>query len=290
MVSVAGIATITGTSLFSLYYSYLAFRSPSAPPITPQDWYTNEKGEIAWQLSTKMYCPMAEFGNMPWAGLVEDFKYTKTIWWERYDVTGLVGYMPSQKTIYVVFRGTDSKPNEEMDFEEALVPYDDTWPECNCRVHDGVNTGVNAVYDDVDAEVRRLQAEYPDYEVQVVGHSLGGSLATLCQMKLIANGIDAHRIDIGSFRVGDFAFADFANSVMPQSARVVNFQDFAAHLMHRFQGYRHVDTEYYQMEDDSIRQCASNTEDPTCSYQWEWKLWSMSFEDHVWYYGHPYTD
>lgn len=57
--------------------------------------------------------------------------------------------MPSQNTIYVAWRGTDSELNEEMDFAWKLVPYDETWPECECRVHEGIDEGINGSHPSV---------------------------------------------------------------------------------------------------------------------------------------------
>lgn len=82
--------------------------------------------------------------------------HTKTVWWEDYDVTGYIGYMPSQETIYVVYRGTQSALNWELDFMVKKVSYEETWPECNCKVHEGVNMGINHINEEVFPEVVRL--------------------------------------------------------------------------------------------------------------------------------------
>ena len=63
-----------------------------------------------------------------------------------------------------------------MDADTNPTP-SDTWPECNCKVHAGFNRGVNRVWNDVFAEVSRLQAINPTYKVKVTGHSLGAALA-----------------------------------------------------------------------------------------------------------------
>jgi len=66
---------------------------------------------------------------------VTDFEYTETIYWDEYEITGYIGYSQQKETIYVVYRGTIGELNLKLDFEEKLVSYDDTWPECDCRVH-----------------------------------------------------------------------------------------------------------------------------------------------------------
>jgi putative lipase involved disintegration of autophagic bodies len=108
-----------------------------------------------------------------------------------------------------------------MNFDSKLIDYT-TWPECDCKVHRGVDRGVNGVYPQVLEEVLRLQAEHPDFIVEVNGHSLGGALAQLLSMKLLKDGIEAKTIDIAGFRVGDPDFAAFANQVSTDRFRVVN--------------------------------------------------------------------
>jgi len=102
------------------------------------------------------YCPFHKFADREFYGISEDFTYTASVSWEYYDVVGYVGYMESKKTIYVVMRGTVSKPNEDMDWDAILTDYT-TWPECNCKVHRGVDRGVNGVYPNILLEVTKLR-------------------------------------------------------------------------------------------------------------------------------------
>jgi hypothetical protein len=148
---------IAGTSLFSSFYGWLMFGPKGAPPIEPSTWYTNEKAELCWQLAAKVHCPLEDLAEAPWTGVVSDFQLTKTLHWPKYDVNGMVGYEESAETIYLVWRGTFSDLNYEMNNMNALVPYDDTWPECECRVHEGVNEGMNAIFPEALEEVQKLQ-------------------------------------------------------------------------------------------------------------------------------------
>ena len=107
-----------------------------------------------------------------------------------------------------------------MDFDSKLVDYT-TWPECNCRVHRGVDRGVSGIYAQLYLEVKRLQALKPDYEIQVNGHSLGAGLAQLTAMKLLKDDIKTKVIAIAGFRVGDPDFAAFYNEVTTDHFRVV---------------------------------------------------------------------
>jgi len=60
---------------------------------------------------------------------------------------------------------------------------------------------------DVIQEVQRLKAMFPNYAVKTAGHSLGGALALLAQLDLIAAGYEVTMYNFGQPRVGDKAFA-----------------------------------------------------------------------------------
>ena len=107
------------------------------------------------------------------AGAVEGFVATKVI----YNViSGYIGYLPSDKSIYVAFKGTTTDEEWVVDYDNILVDYT-IWPECNCKVHHGWYQAVENIWSDLFTEVSRLSALFPDYQVKVTGHSLGASLA-----------------------------------------------------------------------------------------------------------------
>jgi len=109
-----------------------------------------------------------------------------------------------------------------------LVNYE-VFPECNCRVHEGFQLAIDMTHPQVMEAISALSAEHPTAKVKVSGHSLGGALATLSSMKLIASGVPVTTITMGQPRVGDFDFADFANTIMPEFVRIVNYKDYAPH-------------------------------------------------------------
>ena len=119
-----------------------------------------------------------------YVGATAGFVATSVIYDPLWDVEGFIGYLPSDESIFVVFEGTQSQRQSDMDIDTNPAKYD-TWPECNCRVHAGFNRGVNRVWDDVLKEVTRLQAMNPTYKVKVTGHSLGAALAQLAGMRLV---------------------------------------------------------------------------------------------------------
>ena len=75
---------------------------------------------------------------------------------DEWDVNGFVGYLESDKSIYVTFRGTDSDKNMAMDLNIVLAPYT-MWPECaSCTVHAGFQEAYLQTADQALSEVRRL--------------------------------------------------------------------------------------------------------------------------------------
>ena len=104
----------------------------------------------------------------------EGFVPTAVLYDEPSDSQGYVGYMPSNNSIYVVFRGSESVANWLTDFD-ATQTYYETWPECNCKVHNGFYRAVQAMQPDALAEVKRLRQQFPWAEIKTAGHSLGGA-------------------------------------------------------------------------------------------------------------------
>jgi len=66
-----------------------------------------------------------------YSGAALGFIPTKVIYNPSNDVNGFIGYLPSDSSIYVAFRGTESLDNWMVDFESFKTNYD-VWPECNC--------------------------------------------------------------------------------------------------------------------------------------------------------------
>ena len=103
------------------------------------------------------------------------------------DTEGYVGYLPSDESIYVVFRGSSSILNWVTNLNTDKADYV-IWPECNCQVHDGFQTDFMSVSNTVLTAVSRLAWQYPNYSIKTTGHSLGAALAQHAGMFLLKNG------------------------------------------------------------------------------------------------------
>jgi len=96
---------------------------------------------------------------------------------------GFVGYLPSDKSIYVVFRGSSSIRNWITNLDAYKTPYT-SYPACNCEVHKGFYNAEQIVIGGIISEVKRLKSisTLSSYSVKTTGHSLGAALAQLTAM------------------------------------------------------------------------------------------------------------
>ena len=227
-------------------------------------------------LSADSYCGHENILSHTFEGPAAGFVPTVVLYDEFTDTNGYIGYLPSDKSIYVVFRGSISIANWLTDFDATLAPYD-AFPECNCQVHMGFQLSLKTVYAQTLTEVRRLMKQHPTYKVKTTGHSLGAALAQLCAMNLLADGVDTSMINFGQPRVGTEKYANFSNEKLVQY-RVVHYKDSVPHVPEQALNYQHCRYEIYEDYDHSVRQCDATGEDPTCSDQW--KTWQLDGNDH----------
>lgn len=57
-------------------------------------------------LSNLAYCGYESYDKLAFTGDVDGFVVTKNIYDEKKDTHGYIGYLPSDKSIFVVFRGS----------------------------------------------------------------------------------------------------------------------------------------------------------------------------------------
>lgn len=184
--------------------------------------------------------------------------------------------MPSQKSIYVAFRGSTSISDWVNNLDAILT----TYPKCSgCEVHKGFYKAQQSVINYITDYVQALRAKFPTYEVVVTGHSLGAAMATLTTLDFMDKGISPIRMfHFGSPRVGNTKFAEYASSKIGDRNRNTHYKDMVPHVpMH--ERFTHISGEWY--EDNSGLHKCSGYEDPNCSYQWH----VTSIDDHMHYLG-----
>ncbi|KAJ5367418.1 hypothetical protein N7541_001359 [Penicillium brevicompactum] len=133
------------------------------------------------------------------------------------DSCGYIALSHSSKRIILAFRGTYSITNTIIDlsaYPQAYIPYEGEpgtpGPKCaNCTVHAGfMNSWLNT-RETVLPHVAQALQKYPDYEVTLVGHSLGGAVAALAGLEMRIKGWDPLVTTFGEPMVGNGDFVRF---------------------------------------------------------------------------------
>jgi pimeloyl-ACP methyl ester carboxylesterase len=150
-------------------------------------------------------------------------------------------------SIVVAFRGSSSLQdwitNAQFRMEELLWA-DDQLPAC---VHRGFLRAMDSVNIELVATVRELLAKYPQAEIHVIGHSLGGALAMLAAYEFYRLKLPvASVVTFGAPRVGNKAFAVAYNSVLKDiTFNIVAQGDPVPLVPGLLLGYRDCGTEYF---------------------------------------------
>jgi hypothetical protein len=236
-------------------------------------------------LSGAAYCGKDKYPTMKLAGPVSDFVYDSTIYDPKTDLQGFIGKFDSTKSIHVVLRGSSSKMNWLDDFEINKVTYE-SFPECNCKVHNGFYKSARNVVNSTINSVNLLLKFNPGYDVYVNGHSYGGSSGHLLAMELVKYGIKPHVYDYGQPRPGDKTFATFSKNKLQNYWRTTHNKDMVPHVppIEGF-GYYHSCGEIFEDNNGALHTCSSTVcEDPKCADQYA--LYQTNTDDHYYYLGH----
>lgn len=168
------------------------------------------------------------------------------------------------KEIYIVFRGSDKGVDWMNNFQmrQQIYPYGDP-DETDVRFHNGFMTAYRSVRDRVLAEVRK----YPDFDITVTGHSLGGAVATIAALDVQYNitqhtGQSIQVYSFGAPRVGNSALVESFQRRVPKNYRFVYGWDIVTYIPRVWQGYEHVPEEY------------------RLGSRWTWRVISRRFDDH----------
>lgn len=205
-----------------------------------------------------------------------------------------LSHAPSPPRIIVAFRGTYSIANTVADLSsmpQEFIPYpgdekadvDPSAAKCdNCTVHTGFYTSWRNTRTEVLPHLYKALQEYPDYNVTLVGHSLGGAVAAFAGLELLARGFNPTVTTFGEPRIGNKALAQYIDQRFNLTSnhtsdldsrpyrRVTHFLDPVPLLPLDEWGYEphggeiFMSNEHNPPEDNDVYHCEGD-KDPSCS-------------------------
>jgi hypothetical protein len=239
-------------TLGTLGSSFLPSRRP---------FFDLEEGITMAEYAAASYCPAETIGN--WTcercvGRIDGFVPTAVVHDPAWNLQAYVGFEPG-RGLLVVFRGTVEGSLENWIHNVMTTRTKVKFPGMpkNAKVHDGFyrswtrSTLKKEIVEAVRAELHARDAEREDDSpttVTVVGHSLGGALATLCATDLVTeeNITSVRLYTFGCPRVGNEAFARALQNTTLVHTRVTHDRDVVPTLPFRHLGFHHTAREVWQ--------------------------------------------
>ncbi|KAJ1967577.1 hypothetical protein IWQ62_001769 [Dispira parvispora] len=200
---------------------------------------------------------------------------------------GYIAYNHGIKSVTLAFRGTAT----DEQWEKDLKFYKEDWPEEveDSEVHTGFLEIYQTVADQVYDRATESLKEYPDYNLTIVGHSLGGALASLAAVDFTLRNKTLTEITnvvtFGKPRVGNEEYAAHYNSLHLNSTRVVNKEDLVPHLPPESFNYRQEGVQLWILPNSTSNASEwcyeyDNEENPNCSDSLS--LFELSTKYHHW--------
>lgn len=179
-----------------------------------------------------------------------------------------------RNTITLTFKGTDDLIDMFYNLQtikHSIIPHDLS------RIHNGfirILSGDN-IHDDILSEIKNLSDNYPNYEIFITGHSLGGSLSIVFSY-FIHDKVDKHInvITFGCTKIGNYHFSlNYNNIKNINLVRVCNKKDMITSLP--IVNYYHVGKVIQLNDNDITKYHSSNS-----SYLNDFIIFKRSFECH----------
>ncbi|KAH6915706.1 lipase [Coprinopsis sp. MPI-PUGE-AT-0042] len=210
--------------------------------------YCKPANTLAWNCGTNCnansgFKPIASGGD----GAVTQFWY--------------VGWDPALATVIVGYQGTD--PGKIL---PLITDANFFLKSLSTSLFPGVSSGVKAHDGFADAHARSANAvlsavrttfsRYSTSRVTVVGHSLGGALASIASLHIKTNipSATVRTITFGMPRVGNDAFVSLLNSQATMN-RINNQDDLVPIVPGRFLGFSHTEGEIHILDNNSWVSC-----------------------------------
>jgi len=158
------------------------------------------------------------------------------------DVSGYVAVDHTNKQIIVSFRGSTTIDAWLTNFDFGTTNTDIC---SGCTAHTGFwNSWVDA-RGRVNPAVKQASTTFPTYKISVVGHSLGGAIASLAAAQLRNSGFNVALYNFGSPRIGGSKISSYISNQPGGNFRVTHWSDPVPKVPLLTMGYVHISPEYY---------------------------------------------
>ena len=233
---------LLGTSLFSSLF-------------LSRPWFDASEGVTLAEYAAAAYCPPETISNWTCprcAGLTANFEPHAVVYDEAWNLQGYVGYSSDFQKLMVVFRGTIGSSLENWIHNLMATRTQANLPGMpdDAKVHDGFYRSWtrSLLQKQVIEAVQDILKERGVVPVLVVGHSLGGALATLCAAELMYtyNLTDVQLYTFGSPRVGNAAFAEALRNSTLDHTRMTHDRDVVPTVPFEHLGFHHTAREVWQ--------------------------------------------
>ncbi|KAJ5932283.1 hypothetical protein N7516_006772 [Penicillium verrucosum] len=202
------------------------------------------------------------------------------------DTAGYIAVDHTNSAIVLAFRGSYSVRNWVAD-----VTFVHTNPGlCDgCLAELGFWSSWKLVRDDIIKELKEVVAQNPDYEVVVVGHSLGAAIATLAAADLRGKGYPSAKLyAYASPRVANAALAKYITA-QGNNYRFTHTKDPVPKLPLLSMGYVHVSPEYWITSPNNATVSTSDIKVIDGDVSFDGNTGTglpllTDFEAHVWYF------
>jgi len=225
--------------------------------------YNNNLGFKGTYLSAITYCPenSVKDWNCYWCDRVDNFNIIQTFWDSLTSTFCYFGSLDSCNYV-LAFEGSQDTKDAKIDFNYSkLVPYK-KYP--TAKVHSGFWTAYTSIRTEIYSLIKGQECLD---SINVVGHSLGGALATIASLDLVEElGVKGvSMITLGAPRVGNIEYAQLYDSRVDEYYRLTHARDPIVHLPYRLMGFSHIGHEIYY-PDNSLEyiECIEG-ENPRCS-------------------------
>ena len=190
---------------------------------------------------TPITCPQGNCHLVEEAGAHGAVEFENTF---EADNTGYIAIDDTNKLVVLAFRGSTSFANWKMDL---TVGREDTDLCHKCRVHKGFWDAWKQIRDGIISDVLAVVATHQDYRFAIVGHSLGGALATLAaaDVRKVSDMEKTELYTYGSPRVGNKETVEFLTDQSTLSYRVTSMSDPVVRTPPHWWGYYHTSPEYW---------------------------------------------